>query len=114
LSEDFSYNLANVKAAVISHKANNLIKLLLNETSVIRHRSDADERCRFTVVAIDLGDRDVVAAFQSFDNAFDDVAFILQAVYAEQVQLNCQGTDNHKNILKIKLQKSNGNSSPFL
>ncbi len=89
MSKDFSFDLADVEAAVISDKADSLIELLLNKTPVIRHRCNADKGCCLAIVAIDLGDRDVAAAFQSFDNTFDDVAFILEAVYAEQVQLNC-------------------------
>lgn len=102
MSKDFSFDLAEVEAAVISDKRDSLIELLLNKTPVIRHRSNADECCRFTVVAIDLGDRDVVAAFQSFNDAFDDVAFIFEAVYAEQMQLSCHHTNNH--ITNIKNQ----------
>jgi hypothetical protein len=83
--KDFSFDCAEVEAAVISDKRDGLIELLLKKTSVIRHNSDADKGGSLTVVEIDLGDRDIIAAFQSFNDAFDDVAFILEAVYAEQV-----------------------------
>jgi len=89
MSEEFAFDLAQVEAAVVSYEVYGFIEYLFEKPPVIRNRCNTDGRHRMTIVMVNLGNRNVKAAFESLDYAFNDMPFVLEAAYAEKMQLNC-------------------------
>lgn len=78
-----------MEAAVVPDEVDGFIEDLFEKPPVVCDRCNPDDRCRFTIVMVNFSNRDIEAVFEPLDDAFYDMAFILEAVYAEQMHLNC-------------------------
>ena len=62
---------------------------------VVCNYRQADNRQRFAVIGIDLGNGKIEPAFKPADKALNDLSFILQRPDTVQMDLNCQRTYKH-------------------
>ena len=88
-TEGFSFDLAEIESAVILHKVDDFVELLVYEDGFVRDYSNSDDGAGFAVIMVDFGNRDIESALESADNAFDDASFLLERTYPVQVKPGC-------------------------
>jgi len=54
-TEGFALDIAEVESAIITHKSDDGIKLLVDETRVVRNYCDGDDGACFAVLMLNLG-----------------------------------------------------------
>ncbi len=77
-SEGFTFDGAECESAVVANEVNDFIELLIDETRVVRDDGHSDDGTGLYIIVVHFGDRDVEAAFQSFNYTFYDSALILE------------------------------------
>jgi len=87
--------LAEVKSPVLSHKINDFVKLPVYQPTIVADHRHRNNRRAFTVLMVNLGDRDIEPALQSPDYAFDDAPLSLERAYPVQIKHGFHHADNH-------------------
>jgi len=86
--ECFSFYFSEVESAIVTHKLDDGIELLVYEARIVRDHCDSDNGARFAVLMVNLRNRNVKSAFQPADKAFDDASFILQRSNSLHIQMS--------------------------
>ncbi len=76
--------MSEVEPAVIAHKTEDRIELLIDEAGLVADNCNADDRDTFAVLMIDFGDRDIKSALEPPDDALDNAPFSLERCHALQ------------------------------
>jgi len=80
----FALDLSEKEPAVIPHKIENRIELLLDEAGVVADNCNADNRDILAVLVIDFRDRDIEPALEPTDDALDNAPLALKARDTDQ------------------------------
>ena len=84
MSEGFSFDLSEIKPAVIAHKIQDRIELLVNELSIVADHSNTEHGDTFAVLVVHFRYRDIEAALEPTDEAFNDAPLALEGRYPMQ------------------------------
>ena len=71
LREGFALDLSEIEPAVITHKTENRIELLVNELSIVADNCNADDSNGFAVLVVHFGYRDIEPALKPANEALD-------------------------------------------
>jgi len=86
--ERFALDLAEVESAIVTHKLDNGIKLLVYESRIVRDHCDRDNSTCLAILMVNLCNRYIESAFQAADKAFDDASLILQRSNPLHIQMS--------------------------
>ena len=79
--------MAEVESAVVLCEVYYCVHLLVNECGVGSYYGECDYGELFAVVCFDFGDGEIEAGFQAADEAFYDSSFLLEGLYAMEVDV---------------------------
>jgi hypothetical protein len=65
--ECLSFDLAEVKPAVRTHKVDDFIELLIDESAVVGDYRDSNDSTAFVILMVNLSDGDIESAFEPAD-----------------------------------------------
>ena len=80
----FAFDQTEVAPAVIPHKIENRIELLVYELSIVADNCDADNSDAFAVLVVHFRYRDIEPALEPPDEAFNDAPLALERGHTQQ------------------------------
>jgi hypothetical protein len=75
--ESFPLDLAQVEPAIVAHKINDSVELLVDEVGIIADYRYADDGHGLVVLMVNFGNRDIESAFEPAYKALDYASFSL-------------------------------------
>ena len=70
--------MSEVEPAVVAHKAEDCIELLVDELSIVADHGNTQNGDTFAVLVVDFGNRDIEPALEPPDKAFNDAPLALE------------------------------------
>ena len=87
---------ADIKSPVLPDKVGNEVELTIQKCAIVGDDRDADLCDPLAVLRLNFRRRAVKPTAKTLNNAFDDLAFILQRCNRVKIDLNYQDTRNHR------------------
>ena len=76
--------MAEIESAIVAHKINDGVKLLVYEVGVVADYWYTDDSTGLVVLMVNFWDGDIEPALQSADQAFNDTSFSFERGYPLQ------------------------------